>query len=387
MLKKNYDAIVVGAGIVGLAMARALAKRDKSVLVLERSEFAVGASIRNFGMVWPIGQPEGDLYERALLSRRIWQEICQDSSIWYEEAGSLHLAYSELEMEVINAFYGQVKSTRPYSLLDATEACKMSSSIVSHNLVGGLHSPEEMIVDSPKAIKQLPAYLHECLGVEFLWKKPVHTVETGLVYSGADRFEADEIFVCSGPDFESLFPDLFAKAPITRCKLQMMRFAAQPDAWRMGPSLCGGLSLLHYKGFQAAGNILDQLHASFEQANPDFFKWGIHVMVSQNEIGELIIGDSHEYGHTHDPFERSEINELILNYLSSFARFDKEKIAATWNGIYPKMTDGRTEFIQSPHPGITVVNGLGGAGMTLSFGLCEQLVGGQYKHTENFINL
>jgi glycine/D-amino acid oxidase-like deaminating enzyme len=117
MLKKNYDAIVVGAGIVGLAMARALAKRDKSVLVLERSEFAVGASIRNFGMVWPIGQPEGDLYERALLSRRIWQEICQDSSIWYEEAGSLHLAYSELEMEVINAFYGQVKSTRRHLLL------------------------------------------------------------------------------------------------------------------------------------------------------------------------------------------------------------------------------------------------------------------------------
>jgi FAD dependent oxidoreductase TIGR03364 len=378
--RKKYDAVVVGAGIVGLAMSRALAKRGKSVLVLDRSEFAVGASIRNFGMIWPIGQPEGHLYERAMLSRSIWQEICQDSSIWHDEVGSLHLAYSELEMDVIKSFYNQVKVNRPYRLLNATEACTMSSSIVSKNLVGGLYSPEEMIVDSPKTIKQLPAYLHDRLGVEFLWKKPVHVVETGAVYSGTDRFDADEIFVCSGPDFEALFPELFSQTPITRCKLQMMRFVAQPEAWRMGPSLCGGLSLLHYKSFQAAGNILDQLHASFEQANPDYSKWGVHVMVSQNEIGELVIGDSHEYGHTHDPFERAEINELILNYLSSFARFENEKIAATWNGIYPKMTDGRTEFIQSPLPGVTIVNGLGGAGMTLSFGLCEQLAGGHYNH-------
>ncbi len=74
----HRSAIVVGAGIVGLATAKALALRGYKVTVLERTEKAVGASIRNFGMIWPIGQPEGALYERALLSKNIWKKYVME---------------------------------------------------------------------------------------------------------------------------------------------------------------------------------------------------------------------------------------------------------------------------------------------------------------------
>ena len=98
-------------------------------------------------------------------------------------------------------------------------------------------------------------------------------------------------------------------------------------------------------------------------------------MVSQNGNGELTIGDSHEYGLVHDPFDKAFINQMIIDYLKTFASFKSWKLVQSWNGIYPKMLDGRTELILNPEAGVTIINALGGNGMTLSFGLCEQLIG------------
>lgn len=372
-----FDAIVIGAGIVGLGTARALAARGKKVQVIDRSSFAVGASIRNFGMVWPVGQPDGILYERAMLSQSIWKQISADAGIWHDPVGSVHLAYSALEMDVLESFRDSNKGTRGYTLMSATETRLRSEAIVAEGLKGGLYSPDEIIVDAPEAIKALPAYLNEKYGVQFLWDTHVHAVETGRVFCGKQMIEANEVYVCNGPDFENLFPEIFADTHITKCKLQMMRMGSQPNGWRMGPSLCGGLSLTHYGSFRSAGEPLDRLKKYFEAEMPAYVKWGIHVMVSQNSTGELIIGDSHEYGLTHDPFEKSFINTLILDYLSSFARFPEEKITVNWNGIYAKLKDGKTELVLNPLKDVTIINGLGGAGMTLSFGLTEQLIAGQ----------
>ena len=106
----------------------------------------------------------------------------------------------------------------------------------------------------------------------------------------------------------------------------------------------------------------------------EYLDWGIHVMVSQNGNGELTIGDSHEYGDTHEPFDKAFINEMILDYLKRFAQFKEWRIIETWNGIYPKLTNGDTELFFSPEAGVFVLNGLGGAGMTLSFELAEEVV-------------
>eukprot|EP01136_Pigoraptor_vietnamica_P001694 Opistho-1_new@28663 len=101
------SAIVIGAGIVGLATARALSLKGYQVTVIERSEKAVGASIRNFGMVWPIGQPDGKLYNRAVRSREIWKEIADSIGLWYHEAGSLHVANEPDEWQVLQELHEQ----------------------------------------------------------------------------------------------------------------------------------------------------------------------------------------------------------------------------------------------------------------------------------------
>lgn len=369
----SKSAIIIGAGIVGVATARALAIRGYSVLVLERNDKAVGASIRNFGMIWPIGQPAGMMYERAILSKTIWKELCTQAGIWFDEAGSIHAAYDETEQQVLEEFYEGAKGYRKIQLLNTEQTSKKSGAVVQKDLRVSLFSKDEMIVDPRQAIAKIPAYLKEKFGVQFIWQAGVTKVLHPGVWCDKKLYEADEIFICSGADFETLFPEQFATLPITKCKLQMMRTDVQPANWRLGPALCGGLSLIHYKSFAIAPS-LQLLQQKFKEQMKDYIKWGIHVMVCQNESGQLTIGDSHEYGTTFEPFNRAFINKMILDYLETFAQIKTTKIIETWNGIYPKLTDGSTEVVLHLQSGVTIINGLGGAGMTLSLGLCEQVV-------------
>jgi hypothetical protein len=53
---------------------------------------------------------------------------------------------------------------------------------------------------------------------------------------------------------------------------------------------------------------------------------------------------------------------MIIRYLKNFARFRDEKITETWNGSYSKMENGQSEVILHPQDGVTIINGLGGAG-------------------------
>lgn len=371
---ENRSAIVIGAGIVGLATARALAIRGFSVKVFDRTHKAVGASVRNFGMVWPIGQPSGNLYDRAMQSRSIWKEICTDAGIWYEDAGSLHLAYHEDEWTVLQELNELFSKERKTAILNKEQTLAQSDAIVENGLIGSLYSPTEVIVDPRQAIELLPAYLEEKYDIEFYWGKCISFIADGIAFIGNyEEYEADVFFICSGADFETLYPEEFNRMQITKCKLQMMRYTAQPGSWRIGPSLCGGLSLAHYSSFKAAPS-LSVLRKRYNDEMSEYMDWGIHVMISQNEKGELTVGDSHEYGLTHDPFDKDCINKMVVDYLNTFAKFKSYQLAQTWNGIYAKMTNGDTEIFFSPEKDVYILNGVGGAGMTLSFGLAEESV-------------
>jgi D-hydroxyproline dehydrogenase subunit beta len=68
---------------------------------------------------------------------------------------------------------------------------------------------------------------------------------------------------------------------------------------------------------------------------------------------------------------KEEIDRFVLNYLNTFLETEPLKIASRWQGFYVKHPS-EPYLIASPEPNVTVVTGVGGAGMTLSFGLAEQ---------------
>ncbi|MGY1437936.1 TIGR03364 family FAD-dependent oxidoreductase [Streptomyces reniochalinae] len=376
MTAKSVDTAVVGGGIVGLAHALAAARRGDRVALFERDTFATGASIRNFGMIWAIGQQRGPIYERALRSRQVWLEVAAKTGLWAAEAGSLHLAHHEDEVAVLEEFLAAAPAARERGarMLTASEAASRGPAVRREGLSAAMWSPTEVNVDPRGAIPAVASHLAGEYGVHVRFGETVRAIDMPHVTTTGGTWRAERVYVCSGNDFATLYPEVFADSGLVRCKLQMMRTGVQPGGWQLGPMLCGGLTLLHYAAFDglpARQRLTERLAAElpFEREH------GIHVLLSQTADGRLTVGDSHAYAMTHDPFQDESVNEAVLRYLARFAEVPSTEITERWEGYYPSLRDGRTEFVATPEPGVTVVNGVGGAGMTLSFGLAEEVVG------------
>lgn len=370
-IRNQTDVAIVGGGIVGLAHALMAARKGYKVVVFERNLQCVGASVRNFGLIWPVGQAE-ETVDRAIRSRHHWQMIAKKADFWVKENGSLHLAYQSDEVDVLEEFMQQ--SVWPESgctFLSAEKAASKNTLIKKEGLLAALWSPHELTVDPREILKRLPLWLNEKYDVQFEYGQVI----TGISYpqiitSHNETWKAENIFVCGGADFETLYPEVYKNSGMTKCKLQMMRAASPVGEQEFGPTLCAGLTLSHYASFSHCAS-LQKLKNRFDQENPEFSDNGIHVLLAMNGKGELIIGDSHHYSLNPEPFDSEEVNQLILRYLRSFTKLDNLSIVERWNGIYPKLP-GKTEFMAVPEKGVHIVNGLGGAGMTLSFGLAEE---------------
>lgn len=362
---------IVGAGILGLAHAYIAARRGHTVEVFERSPKASGASIRNFGMIWPIGQPAGEMLTMALRSRELWLEVLAAASLHHSPTGSLHVVYRQDEAAVAREF-SEVAPTLGYQCewLAPEEVLARSPAVIRDQLLGALWSSTEFTVDPRQVICNVQRFLEKQWGVRFHFSSAVQAIDLPKVVAGSKTWHADCAIVCSGDDFETLYPTLFASSGITRCKLQMMRTPPQPDGWCLGPSLAAGLTLRFYPSFRICSS-LTQLEERIAEETPEYDRWGIHVLVSQTANGELTLGDSHEYGLAVNIFNRSEIDELVLSYARNFLRAPDLTVAERWYGVYAKHPTA--PFISlTPAENVHVVTAVGGSGMTLSFGLAER---------------
>jgi FAD dependent oxidoreductase TIGR03364 len=363
-----FDDAVVGAGILGLAHAYHLARRGRRVAVFERNAAACGASIRNFGMIWPIGQPAGPLRRLALRSLELWHTVLQAAGLWYAPNGSLHLAYHDDEAAVLREF--AAACDMPVSILTADQVREKSPAVRADGLIAGLWSPSEIGVDPRSVVATLPGWMSRTFDVAFHFNRTVVGFDGSRVHAAGEAVSAERLWVCSGDDLQTLYPEMLQPLGLVRCKLQMMR--SKPYAGRIGPLLAAGLTLRHYQAF-ADCPTLPALKRRIAEETPDYDRFGIHVLVAQNGDGELVIGDSHEYGNAVEPFDKPVIDDLILDYLNRFLAVPDLQVAARWHGIYVKHPTAAYTVVR-PMDNVIAVTGVGGNGMTLSFGLAEQNV-------------
>ena len=169
---------------------------------------------------------------------------------------------------------------------------------------------------------------------------------------------------------DTLYPELLHQSGLTRCRLQMLRTPPQPPGWEMGPSLAGGLTFRFYPSFRLCQS-LPLLQQRIQEETPEYDRFGIHTMISQAASGELTLGDSHEYGSAISPFNREEIDALILRHLATYVRVPDFSISERWYGVYAKHPE-QPYLRLYPEDGVEIITGMGGAGMTLSFGVAAE---------------
>lgn len=365
----HYDVAVIGGGIVGLANAWMAAKRNLKVLLLERTSAAQGASVRNFGMIWPIGQPAGEVHDIALRSRELWLELKKAGAVDIETCGSLHLAHRDDEWAVLEEFASL--GSFDVQLLTPEETCQRSPLVNPVGLRGSLWSDSELRVDPRTASAKIAHWLSETHNVDCRFNTPVIGIEgQRLMAADGQSWSAEKIIVCSGSDLRTLYPQVFATSGLKLCKLQMMKSVPQPDLPPNSPHLASGLTLRHYSSFEACPSLL-RLKTRIAEQTPKLDRYGIHVMASAFPQGPVILGDSHEYGDAITPFDSTEIDDLMLRELRKVIQLKDWNISERWHGVYTKHPE-LPIYETAPEPNVHILVGPGGAGMTMSFGLAER---------------
>ena len=365
------DVAIVGGGILGLAFALEATRRQKKVTVFERDQQARGASVRNFGMIYPLGMRPGKIFERAQRTRNLWLELGQSTKFWFNPCGSLLVARSKEEIEVLEELVSSRQDIEGLRLLTPKETLKKSPGLVQEGLLGALWSESEICVDPQDALQKISLFLEDC-GVNFQNSTKVTAVESGQLIANGERLCAEQIIICTGSDLQTLFPNEFRNSGVINCQLQMFRTKAQPCSWLLGPMLAAGLSLLHYPAFTELPSH-KMLKDRLSKKHPKFLELGIHVLVSQHGHGKITVGDSHEYGDTPAIFYQKEIEDLIRNFLSSFLTLPDAQVSERWLGNYVSHPSG-DPWIYKPTDGVMLVNGIGGVGMTTSFGLAQEVL-------------
>ncbi len=377
-MKTHFDLIVVGGGIMGTFHAYHAAKRNKSVLLLEKDNFPVGATVRNFGQVVPSGLA-GRWFTYGKRSLELYHDLQSKTDLTIRKNGSVYIASDADEWQVANELYDYyVRIGYPCELL-SREACLAKYPYLRNEYpVGAIFFPEEVTVDSPLLMQRFLAYCATQTGVTYLNNATVINCESTngkaqVTLTNRQQFEAEHVLICNGHEFRMLYPDLFAQSGLVVSKLQMLQTIPFP-AIAMKGNILTGLTIRRYESFQQCPSYASLTTPPHLE---ELKKWGIHILFKQALDGSIVVGDSHEYAGAQNAddlgYHLSDyINQLMIEEAKRIVSFPVERIQTSWAGFYSQTTDEIYEHQIDDH--IRIITGIGGKGMTSSGGYSEETI-------------
>ncbi|RQH03706.1 NAD(P)/FAD-dependent oxidoreductase [Paraburkholderia dinghuensis] len=174
----QIDCVVIGAGVVGLAAARALAAKGREVIVLEAAEaIGTGTSSRNSevihaGLYYPRGSLKATLCVRG---REMLYEYCAARKVAHSRAGKLLVATARNQIPQLEAILARGKENGVFDLTRITgnEALELEPAL---ECVAAVYSPQTGIVDSHELMLALQGDA-EHDGAVIALRSPVESID------------------------------------------------------------------------------------------------------------------------------------------------------------------------------------------------------------------
>lgn len=362
---RTFDLAVVGAGVIGLAHAALAQERGLSVVVIERTDRPVGASIRNFGHVG-ITTQEGEGLAYATAGRGHWLRFAERAGFWIRPAGTMIVARAEDEWALLHRF-AELRGDAVELL--TPDQTRERASIQDPRLLGSAYCGNDLRINSPEAIPALAAHLAEA-GVEFRFRTNVTGVEPGLVRTSRGDVPATQVVVATGHDLDLLFPELADEGEFQRCLLHMLETDA-PAGSHFDPVILTGTAVMRYGGLSQhpeAASIRERM----QRDTPELLDAFVNVKMSQRPDGRLVIGDTHAYAHTHDPFKDESLDKLLLREFAQLLGAPLT-VRRRWHGEYASAA-AEDFYVREPHPGVFVACVTNGTGMSTGMGFAESVL-------------
>lgn len=241
---ETVDAVIVGAGVVGLAVAYRLSGTFRHLAVFERNEsFGMETSSRNSevihgGMYYPVGTLKARL---CVLGRRALYELCAKHEISHAKIGKLIVATDPEEIPALEKIYelGIANGVEGLRMITRGELRVMESNVAG---IAALHSAETGIIDSHRLMQfyadsaqRAGAYIVYRSEVTAITKNAKGYIVTVGSGTGVSEVQASVVINCAGLDSD----DMAALAGIDidkngyrlhYCKGQYFRVSARKSA-------------------------------------------------------------------------------------------------------------------------------------------------------------
>ena len=301
--EENFDALVVGAGVIGLACAWRVAQRGLRVCVLERDAPGSGASGVAAGMLAPVGEAtwgEDAFLALAQRSHALWPRFAEElraasgREIGLLAAGALHVAFDRDEAEALERRYELMLSLGlEASRLRASE-CRRLEPGLAPGVAAGISAPHEAALD-PRLLLAALRDAAERAGAELRERAEVAEVlveagaARGVRLSSGEQLRAGAVILAAGAwSATGLLPPV-ASPPVRPVKGQILVLAGPA-----GAPVCGRIVVSErvYIVPRAAGRLV--IGATVEEMGFDtrITAGGVHELLREAyralpEVAEL----------------------------------------------------------------------------------------------------